>query len=73
MAVWDAQHHIPARLTADFGADERDWHIGVQYGESAGLRRRWQSGFLTSPGISFRLIGSKPTSKRQSLMTAMGR
>lgn len=28
MAVWDAQHHIPARLKADFGADEPDWHIG---------------------------------------------
>jgi hypothetical protein len=28
MAVWDAQHHIPARLTADFGAEEPSWHVG---------------------------------------------
>jgi len=28
MAVWDAEHHIPARLTADFGAEEASWHIG---------------------------------------------
>ena len=28
MAVWDAEHHIPARLTADFGAEEPDWHVG---------------------------------------------
>jgi len=28
MACWDAQYHIPARLTADFGAEEPDWNIG---------------------------------------------
>jgi hypothetical protein len=28
MAVWDAQHHIPARLTADFGAEDPSWHVG---------------------------------------------
>jgi hypothetical protein len=28
MAVWDAEHHIPARLTADFGAEAAEWHIG---------------------------------------------
>jgi hypothetical protein len=28
MAVWDAEHHIPARLTADFGAEAPEWHIG---------------------------------------------
>ena len=28
MAVWDAEHHIPARLTADFGAESPEWHIG---------------------------------------------
>jgi hypothetical protein len=28
MAVWDAQHHIPERLTADFGAEEPKWHVG---------------------------------------------
>lgn len=28
MAVWDAEHHIPARLTADFGEEEALWHVG---------------------------------------------
>ena len=28
MAVWDAEAHVPARLTADFGADEAEWHVG---------------------------------------------
>ncbi|MFZ5721074.1 MAG: hypothetical protein ACOY5Y_16555 [Pseudomonadota bacterium] len=28
MAVWDAQHHIPARLTADFSPEEAEWHVG---------------------------------------------
>jgi len=28
VAVWDAEHHIPARLTADFGAEPPKWHIG---------------------------------------------
>ena len=28
MAVWDAEHHIPARLTADFGEEDAEWHVG---------------------------------------------
>jgi hypothetical protein len=28
MACWDAEHHIPARLTADFGQEEPRWHVG---------------------------------------------
>ncbi len=28
MAVWDAAEHIPARLTADFGVEEAEWHVG---------------------------------------------
>ena len=28
MAVWDAEHHIPPRLKADFGAEEAEWHVG---------------------------------------------
>jgi len=28
MAVWDAEHHIPGRLVADFHAEEAEWHIG---------------------------------------------
>ncbi len=28
MAVWDAVDHIPARLSADFGEEEPEWHVG---------------------------------------------
>lgn len=28
MAVWDAEYHIPARLTADFGVEQAEWHVG---------------------------------------------
>ena len=28
MAVWDAVQHIPTRLTADFGEEEPEWHVG---------------------------------------------
>ncbi|WP_294334981.1 hypothetical protein [uncultured Sphingomonas sp.] len=28
MAVWDAEAHLPARLTADFEAEVAEWHIG---------------------------------------------
>lgn len=28
MAVWDAEHHIPGRLVADFQAEEAEWHVG---------------------------------------------
>ena len=28
VAVWDAEHHIPARLTADFGIEQAEWHVG---------------------------------------------
>ena len=28
MAVWDAEHHIPGRLVADFHAEEAEWHVG---------------------------------------------
>lgn len=28
MAVWDAEDHIPGRLTADFGAEKAEWHVG---------------------------------------------
>lgn len=27
-ASWDAEYHIPARLTADFGEEQAEWHVG---------------------------------------------
>ena len=28
MAVWEADEHISARLTADFGVEQAEWHVG---------------------------------------------
>jgi hypothetical protein len=28
IAGWDAVHHIPQRLTADFGVEPPEWHVG---------------------------------------------
>jgi hypothetical protein len=28
IAVWDAIYHIPKRLTADFGVEPAEWHVG---------------------------------------------
>jgi hypothetical protein len=28
MAVWDAEYHMPKRLTADFGVETPEWHVG---------------------------------------------
>lgn len=28
VAVWDAEYHIPERLTADFGCEQAEWHVG---------------------------------------------
>jgi hypothetical protein len=28
IAGWDAEYHIPARLTADFGVEQAEWHVG---------------------------------------------
>jgi hypothetical protein len=27
ISAWDAEYHIPARLKADYGAEEADWHV----------------------------------------------
>ena len=28
IAAWDAVHHIPERLTADFGEEQPEWYVG---------------------------------------------
>jgi len=28
IAAWDAEYHIPGRLTADFGVEPAQWHVG---------------------------------------------
>lgn len=49
MAVWDAEHHIPARLTTDFGAEEADWHIGGPIRRERRVREEMAKRFFDQP------------------------
>lgn len=45
VAVWDAEHHIPGRLMADFGCEQAAWDVGGPIGRERWIReeaaRRW--------------------------------
>lgn len=45
MALWDAEAHIPQRLTADFGEEEAAWHVSGPIRRERLIReeraRRW--------------------------------
>jgi hypothetical protein len=45
MAVWDAEHHIPARLKADFGAEAGKWHIGGSVRREREIREEYARRF----------------------------
>ncbi|MBY0583148.1 MAG: hypothetical protein K2P68_09570 [Sphingomonas sp.] len=49
MAVWDAAEHIPARLTADFGAEEAKWHIGGPIWRERRIREEMAARFTDQP------------------------
>lgn len=50
MASWDAQHHIPARLTADFGAEEPDWAVGGPIWRERKVKEEMAKRFPNQPG-----------------------
>lgn len=49
MAVWDATEHIPARLTAEFGAEEAEWHIGGPIWRERRIREERAARFKDQP------------------------
>jgi hypothetical protein len=49
MAVWDAEEHIPARLTADFGADEAEWHVGGPIWRERRIKEETAASFTDQP------------------------
>lgn len=61
MAAWDAEHHIPARLTADFGAEEAEWYVGVRSVESVKSRKKGRGGSPISRSTGFLRTGCPPT------------
>jgi hypothetical protein len=49
MAVWDAVEHIPARLTADFGEEEAEWHVGGPIWRERWIKEEMASRFINQP------------------------
>jgi hypothetical protein len=49
MAVWDAVEHIPARLTADFGAETAEWHVGGSIRRERQIREECARRFADQP------------------------
>lgn len=49
MASWDAIEHIPARLTAEFGAEEAEWHVGGPIWRERRIKEEIASRFPDQP------------------------
>lgn len=49
MAVWDADKHIPARLTADFGEEEAEWHVGGPIWRERRIKEETAARFVDQP------------------------
>ena len=49
MAVWDADEHIPARLTADFGAEQAEWHVGGPIWRERQIKEEMAARFTEQP------------------------
>lgn len=49
MAVWDADEHIPARLSTDFGAEEAEWHIGGPIWRERRIKEEMAARFADQP------------------------
>ncbi|EIZ77108.1 hypothetical protein WSK_4331 [Novosphingobium sp. Rr 2-17] len=49
MASWDAEHHIPERLTADFGTEEASWHVGGPVWRQRRVKEEYARRFPDAP------------------------
>ena len=49
MAVWDAEHHVPARLTADFGVEEAAWNVSGPIHRERQIREERAKRFADQP------------------------
>lgn len=49
MAVWDAEHHIPPRLTADFGEEQGEWHVGGPIHKERWIKEEMAARFPDQP------------------------
>lgn len=48
-AAWDAEHHIPARLTADFGRELAEWHVGGPVRKERRIKEEMAARFPNQP------------------------
>jgi hypothetical protein len=49
IASWDAEHHIPARLTADFGQERGAWHVGGTVWREREVKEEYSRRFPDDP------------------------
>ena len=49
IASWDAEYHIPARLTADFGKEEAAWHVGGPVWRERKVKEEYSRRFPGTP------------------------
>jgi hypothetical protein len=49
MAVWDADGHIPSRLTADFGLEPPEWHVGGPIWRERKVKEEYAHRFPETP------------------------
>lgn len=49
MAAWDAEHHIPGRLTVDFGIEPGEWHVGGPIWRERKIREETARRFPDAP------------------------
>lgn len=49
MASWDAEQHIPARLTSDFGQEAAAWHVGVPVWRERKVKEEYARRFKDTP------------------------
>jgi hypothetical protein len=49
MAVWDAEQHIPARMTADFEPERAEWHVGGPIWKERRIKEEMAKRFPDAP------------------------
>ena len=49
IASWDAEQHIPARLTADFGKETALWHVGGPVWRERRVKEEYARRFPEAP------------------------
>lgn len=49
LGFWDAEYHIPKRLTADYGAEAAEWHVGGPIWRARRVKEEYARRFPEAP------------------------